>query len=355
MSTAEVGPHPLLDHAGAWTEEAYLALPANRRVELVDGSLLVAPSTDEWHDRAVAAVRAAVAEVLPDGLEVSGPVALRLSPGRILVPDLIVAAPRTADEDEVRDSSVALVVIDVVGRGNGVADRWFKPQLYAGSRIPYAVLIDHDEPFGVGSMLIGGRYHEYAHAGAGQLLRLEEPFVLDLDLRTLLDPPTVPAGSATADPGRDDAPEHHDDGPDDQGPDGEGLDGEGLDGEGPDGEGPDGEGPGGEGGNEDGDGGADGPADPVDPWSDDTDPAGDGADPPRHPAAGRSGPGRPTARTGGGTDPHARDDGADPLSVRGRSSHALDDDHDAAEPEPDDHLDPDGRGRLRVVDREPRP
>ncbi|MCX6465118.1 MAG: Uma2 family endonuclease [Pseudonocardiales bacterium] len=187
MSPAEAGPHPLLDHAGAWTEEAYLALPGDRRVELVDGSLLVAPSTDEAHDRAVAAVRAAVAAALPEGLEVTGPVALRLSPGRILVPDLVVAARRGAAEEPggVRDSGVALVVIDVVGSGNGVADRWFKPQLYAGSRIPYALLIDRDEPFAIGSMLIGGRYHEYAHAGAHGVLRLEEPFALELDLSSL--------------------------------------------------------------------------------------------------------------------------------------------------------------------------
>ena len=240
MATAEAGPtHPALAHEGAWTEDAYLALPGDRRMELVDGSLLVGPNTDDAHDRAVATVRAAVEAALPDGLEVDGPMALRLSPGRILVPDLVIAArpapdtPRdggdtadgdtadgdtadgdTADGDDgdgdpgdgdpgggdpgggdtadgdvpegpVRDSSVALVVIDVVGRGHGVADRWFKPQLYAGSRIPYALLVDHDAPFAVGNMLIGGRYHEYATAEAGGVLSLEEPFALELDLATL--------------------------------------------------------------------------------------------------------------------------------------------------------------------------
>jgi hypothetical protein len=200
-------------HAGAWTEEAYLALsPADRvhrRVELLDGSLLVAPGTGERHAAAVAAVRAAVAAVLPPGLEVTGPVALRLGPGRILVPDLVVAAPAAEGTGEVRDSSVALVVIDVVGRANGVADRWFKPQLYAGCRIPYALLVDHDEPFAVGSMLIGGRFHEYAEAGPGGVLRLDEPFHLELDLAALTaggGPDAAGAepvgdGSAEGDPG----------------------------------------------------------------------------------------------------------------------------------------------------------
>lgn len=197
--TAPVGP-PV--HEGPWTEDAYLALGRGRRIELVDGSLLVAPSTDDEHARAVATVRDAVAAALPDGLEVTGPVALRLSPGRILVPDLVVAA-RPADgdatPDAVRDSSVALLVVDVVGRGNGVADRWFKPQLYAGSRIPYALLVDHDEPFAVANMLIGGRYHSYAQAESGEVLRLQEPFDLELALDALAAPGTPAARPVDAD------------------------------------------------------------------------------------------------------------------------------------------------------------
>lgn len=189
-----------LSHEGAWTEDAYLALEtAGRRVELVDGSLLVGPTSDERHARAVAAVRSAVQAALPEGLEVTGPVALRLAPGRILVPDLVVAAPAGPDAGDVRDCSDALAVIDVVGAGNGVADRWFKPQLYAGSRIPYALLVDHDGPFAVGSMLIGGRYHEYAAAEGYSVLRLEEPFPLDLDLADLTAATPVGASPDTGD------------------------------------------------------------------------------------------------------------------------------------------------------------
>ncbi|WP_300008041.1 Uma2 family endonuclease [Pseudonocardia sp.] len=233
MATSEAGPaHPALAHEGAWTEDAYLALPGDRRVELVDGSLLVAPTTDGGHDRAVAAVRAAVEAALPAGLVVDGPTALRLSPGRILVPDLVISArpgPDTAGDEPagrvgpVRDSSVALLVIDVVGRGNGVADRWFKPQLYAGSRIPYALLVDHDAPFAAGNMLIGGRYHEYASAEAGEVLTLEEPFALELDLAALDTGAGGPAEAAAHDPAAHDRPGAADGGgprgPDPEGPD----------------------------------------------------------------------------------------------------------------------------------------
>jgi hypothetical protein len=127
-------------------------------------------------------------------------VALRLGPDCVLVPDLVVvAAPPTGegtsaggdatgtnagpdDRQGILDAAAALMAIEVVGRDHGAVDRSFKAQLYARSRIPYSVLIDHDSPFAVADMIIGGRYHEYARAGGGERLRIEEPFLLDLDL-----------------------------------------------------------------------------------------------------------------------------------------------------------------------------
>jgi hypothetical protein len=188
---------PVLEHHGPWTESAYRGLPHDGRVELVDGTLLVGPGASPQRARVIERVRAAVAAVLPDGLTVRGPVPLRLSQDCVLVPDLVVTAEDRpgADGDggtgatgAVLDAAAALVVIEVVGSGHGAADRTFKPQLYARSRIPYSLLIDHDSPFAVADMIIGGRYHEYAHARGDERLVLEEPFVLDLDLAAL----TVP-------------------------------------------------------------------------------------------------------------------------------------------------------------------
>ncbi|MGH3764662.1 MAG: hypothetical protein ACRDS0_31815 [Pseudonocardiaceae bacterium] len=41
----------LLDHAGPWTEQDFLALPEDRRIELLDGELLVSPSPRRRHQR----------------------------------------------------------------------------------------------------------------------------------------------------------------------------------------------------------------------------------------------------------------------------------------------------------------
>ncbi|WP_298796697.1 Uma2 family endonuclease [Pseudonocardia sp. 73-21] len=178
--------HSVFDHEGPWTEDAYLGLsvPGDGRVELVDGALVVGPGATPERVRVVAAVRDTVTTALPDGLRVVGPVPLRLGTDCVLVPDLVVT--RTADDDEpadpVLDAADALMVIEVVGADHGALDRSFKPQLYARSRIPYSLLVDHDVPFAVANMIISGRYHEYAQASAHEALRVEEPFALEIDL-----------------------------------------------------------------------------------------------------------------------------------------------------------------------------
>jgi hypothetical protein len=177
----------LFDHAGPWTEDVYLRLPVpdDGRVELVDGALVVGPGATPERTRVVAAVRAAVTAALPDGLRVVGPVPLRLDVDCVVVPDLVVArvlADTGPDADPVLDAADALMVVEVVGTDHGAFDRSFKPQLYARSRIPYSLLVDHDVPFMVANMVISGRYHEYARAAALEVLRVEEPFTLEIDL-----------------------------------------------------------------------------------------------------------------------------------------------------------------------------
>lgn len=208
----------VFDHEGPWTEAAYLALQHDGRVEVVDGTLLIGPGAGPRRVHAIEQVRAAVAAALPDGLRVRGPVPIRLGPDCVLVPDLVVTAAPVApaadeaesdsetdsdaddasdeaDDGAVLDAAEALMVIEVVGSDHGAVDRRFKSQLYARSRIPYSLLIDHDGPFAVAEMIIGGRYHEYAHAGGEERLLIEEPFRLELDLSAIA-APEPPASSA---------------------------------------------------------------------------------------------------------------------------------------------------------------
>jgi hypothetical protein len=91
------------------------------------------------------------------------------------------------------------MVIEVVGSDHGAPDRSFKLQLYARSRIPYSLLLDHDGPFAVADMIIGGRYHEYARAGGEETLLIEEPFRLELDLAEITAPEPAPPAPQSPD------------------------------------------------------------------------------------------------------------------------------------------------------------
>jgi hypothetical protein len=185
----------VLDHDGPFTERDFLELaPESGHVELVEGTLLVGPTPGAEHAAAVAAVRAALESALPEGLRVAAAVPLKLGHDCVLVPDLVVAraaepadgAPEPAPETrEVLGDGDVLIVVDVVDRTHGIVHRSFKPQLYARSRIPYAVLVDAAAPAGSASMLIGGRYHEFAQAGPGEKLLFEEPFRVEIDLAAL--------------------------------------------------------------------------------------------------------------------------------------------------------------------------
>jgi hypothetical protein len=180
--------HPVFDHEGPWTEDAYLALTDNDgRVEVVDGTLLIGPDTSG--QRAVVASRLGelVRAALPDGLRLLRSTPLRLSRDCVLIPEFAVTNKAVLPEPghgpaSVLDASDVLMVIEVVGQDHGAADRLLKPQLYARSRIPYSLLVDHDAPFASAEMIISGRYYEYASAGDGTVLRLDEPFPLQLDL-----------------------------------------------------------------------------------------------------------------------------------------------------------------------------
>ena len=188
----DVGPEAPGRHTGPWSEADFRALGGSDvekalgdgRVELIDGALVIGPGPTADAERAIAHTRAALGDALPDGLCVVGPVPLRMGPDCVLVPDLVVMrAPDTPLEpDAVVDGQEVLMVIEVVGAEHGALDRTFKPLVYARARLPYLLVVDRQAPYASASMVISGRYHEYARAAGEDELELEEPFRLRLPL-----------------------------------------------------------------------------------------------------------------------------------------------------------------------------
>lgn len=187
------------EHGGPWTEADYMALPEDgRRIELVDGALVVSPLANRPHQRLAFRLAFALDAAAPPTLEVHGELNVRLGPGRILIPDLVIADNPGGTETFV-DASHVVLVAEVTSPSNAGIDRLLKPQLYAAAGIAHFLRIDLADavdaaPAAVVYRLRGERYVEVSRADPGQALTLVEPFAVALDLGDLAARTRPPAG-----------------------------------------------------------------------------------------------------------------------------------------------------------------
>jgi Uma2 family endonuclease len=177
----------LLDHVGPWTEREYLALPEDRRrIELLDGGLLVSPAAGSPHQRLSSQLWYALGRAAPSWLEVLEAVNVRVAPGRILIPDLVVVTKPGLDQT-VWDPADVVMVVEIVSPSSIAADRAIKPQLYsaAGTEHYLRIELTSPGPSSVAYRLHRGHYVEVTSSRSGQLLCLTEPFPVELDLAEL--------------------------------------------------------------------------------------------------------------------------------------------------------------------------
>jgi Uma2 family endonuclease len=170
-----------------WTEEKWLALGETKpRIELFDGSLLVSPAPTYDHQRislhlAVALMPAAEAA----GLEVYEAVNLRLKPGRIPIPDLVITTP--VDQDQlIIDATSCRLICEIVSPSNPATDRVLKMHYYADAGIPWYLLVDPKPEIVLRlHRLDGQRYVQHGVGRAGDPLTLTEPIEATVDPATL--------------------------------------------------------------------------------------------------------------------------------------------------------------------------
>ena len=110
--------------------------------EYWDGNVLVRPRETPRHEQCVSAVAEALRVGLTD-LQVLSGVAVRLDPGRIVLPDLIVAGPIDLD-DPVVDADAVRLVCEVVSPASAVLDRVLKMHGYAAAGIPCYLVAEPD-------------------------------------------------------------------------------------------------------------------------------------------------------------------------------------------------------------------
>jgi Uma2 family endonuclease len=174
-----------LEHVGPWTEDDYFALGEyTSRIELLDGSLIVSPAPSGPHQQ----VARRLANTLESGADQAGLVVVeavnvRLRPGRIAIPDVVVSSD---DSRTVFDASEIQLVVEVVSPGNAAGDRVVKMQLYALAGIPWYLLAQVDPIELRLYRLDGAHYVEHAVAVKGEALRLSGPIEVDIEPANLL-------------------------------------------------------------------------------------------------------------------------------------------------------------------------
>ncbi|WP_435208570.1 Uma2 family endonuclease [Micromonospora sp. bgisy143] len=166
----------VFNHEGPWTEEDYLALgETQQRVELFDGSLHVTPAPTPRHQR----ISRRLGNILEAasgaaGLELLEAVNVRLRPGRIPIPDLVITGPIDFDELNVEAGDVRLVC-EIISPSNASTDKVLKMHYYAAAGIGWYLLVEQE----TGALRLyrrqGGHYVEAAAAKRGEVLELTEP------------------------------------------------------------------------------------------------------------------------------------------------------------------------------------
>ncbi|GGM45194.1 hypothetical protein GCM10011608_32440 [Micromonospora sonchi] len=166
----------VFDHEGPWTEEEYLALgETSQRVELFDGSLHVTPAPTPRHQRIsrkLGNILEAAAE--PVGLELLEAVNVRLRPGRVPIPDLVVTVPVDLDNPYIEAADVRLVC-EIISSSNAATDRVLKMHYYAAAGIEWYLLVEQ----GAGELRLYrrqfGHYKEAQAVKRGEVLELRSP------------------------------------------------------------------------------------------------------------------------------------------------------------------------------------
>ncbi|GIJ80623.1 Endonuclease, Uma2 family (restriction endonuclease fold) [Micromonospora phaseoli] len=133
----------VFDHEGPWTEEEYLALgETSQRVELFDGSLHVTPAPTPRHQNISGELRVLFRGPARDaGLHVLEGVNVRLKPGRIPIPDLVITGPIDFDALNVEACDVRLVC-EIISPSNAATDKVLKMHYYAAAGIEWYLLVE---------------------------------------------------------------------------------------------------------------------------------------------------------------------------------------------------------------------
>jgi Uma2 family endonuclease len=180
----------IFGHGRPYTEQDYLALGETpERVELFDGSLLVTPAPTPRHQF----ISRRLANALDPGAGAAGlhvleAVNVRLRPGRMPIPDLVVVSGDIDFDELVIEAAAVRLVCEIVSPSNGSADKVLKMHHYAAAGIGWYLLVEQETGALHLHRLDGEAYREHCVTGPGGVLELTDPVRATITPAALLPP-----------------------------------------------------------------------------------------------------------------------------------------------------------------------
>ncbi|MFB9358979.1 Uma2 family endonuclease [Actinoplanes nipponensis] len=179
----------ILDRGTPVTEEEFFALgETSKRIELFDGSLYVTPAPTPQHQHIASEIKFALRNAARDaGLHIHEAVNVRLQPGRIPIPDLVITR-KINFKELVIDAEAVVLICEIVSPSNASADKVLKMHYYAAAGIPWYLLVEQDSATLHLYQLAGNHYVERSVTRPGEVLHLAAPLTADLVPDELLPP-----------------------------------------------------------------------------------------------------------------------------------------------------------------------
>jgi Uma2 family endonuclease len=151
---------------GHWTEEEYLALDTNQRVELVNGCIEVHPMASLAHQLILKYLLLWLDDFVTKrklGTVLFAPFPVRIMPGTVREPDLVFLKPGRLEGANPRSVVGADLALEVVSEGaeNRKRDIDTKPVEYAIARIPEYWIVDPEQQTITVLTLDGTAYREH--------------------------------------------------------------------------------------------------------------------------------------------------------------------------------------------------
>jgi Uma2 family endonuclease len=181
-----------------WTIDDLLSLPDDgHRYEIIDGSLLVSPAPPMRHQVAADRLRDMVLEAPPDGVDAVTATAVDISATspalgpQAPIPDIVVVGPGAWDRPGLYVWPTDVLLLIEVESPHTSRDRILKPALYAAAAIPAYWRVELDglgTPAVVMYVLDGDAYREVGTVRAGESVRVDVPFPIELRPAELVGP-----------------------------------------------------------------------------------------------------------------------------------------------------------------------